>query len=129
MDTYDVKDAPRISLLLSQREQHIRAELRALDNNPNAVESMAGREVLDFKDVAVEETLARLDRANAHRLELELSQVMSAQHRITEHHYGKCLSCGDAIGMRRLLALPASAYCAACQTMHEHEKFPRHQAL
>ncbi len=129
MDTYDIKDEPRIALLLSRREQEIRAELRALDNIPSAVDGVAGHEVLDFKDVAVEETLARLDRANAHRLEAELSQVISAQRQMAEHHYGKCLDCGDQIDMRRLLALPASSYCAACQTMHELEKFPRHQAL
>ena len=129
MDTYDIKNASHIAQLLSQREQEIRAELRALDNIPSAVDGMAGHEVLDFKDVAVEETLARLDRANAYRLASELSQVMSAQRRMAEHHYGNCLDCGDLIDMRRLLALPASSYCAACQTMHEHEKFPRHQAL
>ncbi len=129
MDTYDNQDEPRFALLLRQREETIRAELRALDNLPNTVNSMVGHEVLDFKDVAVEETMARLDRANAHRLEAELLQVVSAQRRIAEHHYGKCLDCGEAIDLRRLQALPSSAYCAACQTRHEHEKFPRHQAL
>ena len=129
METYDIQDAPRFALLLRQREQDIRAELRAMDNLSGATEDLAGHEVLDFKDVAEEETLARLDRANAHRLELELSQVTSAQRRIAEHHYGKFLNCGEPIDLRRLLALPASANCAACQTMLEHEKFPRHQAL
>lgn len=129
MDTYDTKDAPRIALLLSQREQEIRAELQVLDKLPSAADGIAGHEVQDFKDVAVEETLARLERANAHRFEAELSQVMSAQRRLAEHHYGKCLDCGDPIDLRRLLALPASAYCAACQTTHEREKMSRHQAL
>ena len=129
METYDAKDAPRIAVLLRQREQEIRAELRALDNIPYAMDGIAGHEVLDFKDVAVEETLARLDRANSRRLEAELVQVMSAQRRIAEHHSGKCLECGESIDLRRLLALPASSYCTACQTMLEHEKFPHHQPL
>jgi DnaK suppressor protein len=129
METYEIKDGPRFGLLLSQREQEIRAELRALDNLTSTVESTAGHEVLDFKDVAVEETLARLDRANAHRLEIELSQVMSAQRRLFEHRYGKCQECGELINLQRLLALPASAYCTACQTTLEHEKFPHPQAL
>ena len=129
MDTYGRHDETHIALLLRQREQEIRAELRALDNIPGAVDGIVGHEVLDFKDVAVEETLARLNLANAQRLEAELSQVMSAQRRIAEKHYGQCLDCSHPIDLRRLLAIPSSAYCATCQTTHEHEKFPRHQAL
>ena len=129
MDTYDTKDASRIGLLLGQREQEIRSELRNLDNIPSVVEDLTGHEVLDFKDVAIEQTLARLDRANAQRLEAELAQVMSARRRLSEHRYGKCLDCGDPIDLRRLLALPASVHCAACQATLEREKFPRHQAL
>ncbi|MDO9279844.1 MAG: hypothetical protein Q7U05_14925 [Polaromonas sp.] len=56
MDTYDTKDASRIGLLLGQREQEIRSELRNLDNIPSVVEDLTGHEVLDFKDVAIEET-------------------------------------------------------------------------
>jgi DnaK suppressor protein len=129
MDIYDINDAPRFALLLSQREHALRTALRALDPLPAESDNTAVHEVMDFKDVAVEQTLARLERANAQRLEAELSQVMSAQRRIAEHHYGKCLDCGDSINLHRLLAMPAAAFCADCQTMHEHDKFPRHQAF
>ena len=129
MDIYDINDAPRFALLLSQREQELRKALRALDHLPEVSEDSAVHDVMDFKDMAVEQTLARLDRANAQRLETELSQVMSAQRRIAEHHYGKCLDCGDSINLHRLLAMPAAAFCADCQTMREHDKFPRHQAF
>ncbi len=129
MDIFDINDGPRFALLLNQREQELRRALRALDHLPAESEDTAVQDVMDFKDMAVEQTLARLDRANAQRLEAELSQVMSAQRRIAEHHYGKCLDCGDPIDLRRLQAMPASAYCAECQTTHEHEKFPHHQAF
>jgi DnaK suppressor protein len=129
MNTFEQKDAPSFELLLSQREQELRTALRALDHLPSLAEDITAHDVLDFKDVAIEDTLARLDRATAQRLEAELSQVISAQRRLAEHSYGKCLDCGELIDVRRLLALPASAYCAACQTTHEHEKYTHHQAL
>ncbi len=129
MNKYHIKDASRFALLLSQREQEIRAELRALAHVPSSRDDFTGHEVLDFKDVAVEETLARLDHANSQRLEAELSQVMNAQRRIAEHHYGKCLDCGDPIDLQRLEALPAAPYCAGCQTTHERDKFTHHQVF
>ena len=128
MDIYEPSQAARFAQLLSAREQELRGMLRAMDHLPGDPDG-AGHDVLDFKDVAVEQTLARLDRANAHRIEAELAQVVAAQRRLAEHGYGKCLDCGDPIDLRRLLALPATPFCAACQSTHESGRAPRHQAL
>lgn len=114
--TYDPSLAPRFSQLLSQREDELRALLQTLDHfKPDD----SSHDVSDFKDTAEEQTLARLDRANAQRLDAELQQVRSAQRRLAEHRYGACLECGETIDLRRLNALPATAYCAACQAQHE----------
>ncbi len=126
IQTYEPALAPHFAKLLSQREDELRALLQTLDHV--RTDDEGGHEVSDFKDMAGEQTLARLDRANASRLQAELQQVTSAQRRLTEHRYGVCLDCGDAIDLRRLRALPASPYCAACQTSHEGGRLPRHRA-
>lgn len=123
--TYESSLASHFAHLLSQREDELRALLRTLDHFKP--EDDLGHEVSDFKDVADEQTLARLDRANAQRLEAELEQVVTAQRRLADHHYGNCLDCAEAIDIRRLTALPATPFCAACQTQHEG-KLPHHRA-
>lgn len=125
IQTYEPSLAPRFAKLLSQREDELRALLKTLDHFKSGDE--AGHEVSDFKDMADEQTLARLDRANALRLEAELQQVGNAQRRLAEHRYGACLDCGEPIDLRRLTALPATPYCAACQSQHESGKLPRHR--
>ena len=82
-------------------------------------------EVLDFKDVAAEETRAVVDEvAHAHAVE-ELAQVVAALRRVEDGSYGLCQDCGEPIDERRLRALPATAFCTACQTIHERPGTPR----
>ena len=82
-------------------------------------------EVLDFKDVAAEETRAVIDEVtHAHAVE-ELAQVAAALRRVDEGSYGLCQDCGEPIDERRLRALPATAFCTACQTIHERPGTPR----
>jgi DnaK suppressor protein len=99
---------------LAQRE----AELRRVLQLP-VPEADSLREVLDFKDMAVEETLATVDEAKAEHAKLELQQVVAARRRIEDGSYGECLDCGEPIDPRRLLALPGTPYCTACQALHE----------
>ena len=44
----------------------------------------------------------------------ELVESRAALERIDRGTYGRCQSCGGAIGRQRLLALPAARYCIAC---------------
>lgn len=113
----------QMSTTLQQREAELRTLLQeaaganiAGDNPP---------EVLDFKDVAAEETRAVVDEAAyAHAAE-ELSQVVAALRRMEDGTYGSCEDCGEAIDERRLRALPATPFCTACQTIHERPGTPR----
>jgi DnaK suppressor protein len=129
MDTYDPSQEPRFTRLLIEREAALRAALHELDHLPADGEGIDAHEVRDTKDLAVERTLERLDQANAHRLEAELAQVITAHQRLMAHSYGHCLSCEKPIDLRRLIALPASAYCTACQSSLESEKKRHHPAL
>jgi len=112
---------------MSRTLQQRKAELRALLQEA-AGANIAGDnppEVLDFKDVAAEETRAVVDEAAyAHAAE-ELSQVVAALRRVEDGSYGSCEDCGEAIDERRLRALPATPFCTACQTIHERPGTPR----
>ena len=79
----------------------------------------------DFKDVAADETRAAIDDVALSHAATELTQVSAALRRIDEGGYGQCLECGEAIDERRLLALPATPFCTACQADHERPGRPR----
>ncbi len=120
MDTFTPTLAPRFIKLLAKRESDLRTMLRATGDYEAPTPESQTREVLDFKDMAVEETQSVLDEAKAdHALE-ELEQVVAARKRLSEQTYGDCLDCGEPIDLRRLMAMPATRFCTACQDIHEH---------
>jgi DnaK suppressor protein len=120
MDTFTRNLAPRFSKLLAKREGELRAILRSTADAAVPAPETQAREVLDFKDIAVEETQSVVEEAKAdHALE-ELEQVIAARKRLAEQTFGECLDCGEPIDLRRLNALPATPFCTACQDIHEH---------
>ncbi|HMA07400.1 MAG TPA: TraR/DksA family transcriptional regulator [Ramlibacter sp.] len=120
MDIYTRTLAPRFTKLLAKRESELRTILRPTGDYAAPTPEAQAREVLDFKDMAVEETQSVVDEAKAdHALE-ELEQVVAARKRLAEQTYGECLDCGEPIDLRRLIALPATPFCTGCQDIHEH---------
>lgn len=117
-----VIETPSVSPQLVQAAQKLRlreGELRSAMHAAEPARDDHLPEVQDFKDVAAEESRALLDEAAyAHAAE-ELSQVLAAQRRVDDGSYGLCEDCGEAIDQRRLLVLPATRYCTACQAIHE----------
>lgn len=111
-----VQDRPLDSYAqqLAAREAELRALLDAA-RQPGE----ANRDVQDFKDMAVEETRAAVDEAKAEHAALELGQVLAARRRLLDGSYGECVDCGEDIDPRRLAALPATAFCTACQARDE----------
>lgn len=120
METYNSSLAPRFSQLLAQREAELRAILRApgamLANEAGEAQA---HEVVDFKDVASEQSLAVVDEAKADHAAQELEQVLAARQRLEDRSYGHCLDCGEAIDLRRLTAMPSTPFCLACQAIRE----------
>src|SRR5512140_351425 len=122
MDIYTRTLAPRFTKLLAKRESELRTILRSTGDYAAPTPEAQAREVLDFKDMAVEETQSVVEEAKAdHALE-ELEQVVAARKRLTEQSYGECLDCGEPIDLRRLMAMPATPFCTACQDIHEHSR-------
>ncbi len=112
---------PRFRPILVQREAELRALLRsALDANTEQASAQAG--VSDFKDIADDQSRDIVDEAQADHAAVELEQVLSALRRVDDGTYGQCMDCGEPIDERRLTAMPAAAYCLACQAVHEHTR-------
>lgn len=87
--------------------------------------SEQSHDVVDFKDVAAQETRASVDEVTLKHATDELAQVAAALRRIEDGSYGRCQDCGEAIDERRLLALPATPFCTSCQTIHERPAIRR----
>jgi DnaK suppressor protein len=113
---------PHFSQLLAQREVELRSALHDSDRLADDAEDAVRGEVVDFKDIAAEQTNSQLEGVKADHAANELAQVMAARRRLGENSFGSCLACGEAIDLRRLEAMPATPYCAACQTLHEQER-------
>jgi RNA polymerase-binding transcription factor DksA len=108
--------AARFRVALTERALQLGA---VLGHETDSAREVSGHEVGDFKDVAVQAAIAGIDEAHAAQAAAELEQVRAALRRIDDGSYGECFDCGDAIDLRRLVALPTAAYCAPCQAVHE----------
>lgn len=104
----------QLASALAKREAELRAVLTAAAHSGDK-----SSDVLDFKDVAAEDTQAAVSEAAATSAAEELTQVLAAMRRMEDGSYGFCLACGEPIDERRLLAMPATAYCTACQAQQE----------
>lgn len=118
MSTSSTPWMQRFAGLLASRRAELQATLQAAAGA--AVQaSEQPHEVLDFKDVAESDTQAAIDDAAVDHAAQELSQVAAALRRLEDGSYGLCLDCGEPIAEQRLLALPATPYCTACQARLE----------
>lgn len=117
MDIHDERLARQFDQRLAQREAELCAWLAAHDSA--AASAAPGGQVTDFKDEADRESMAAVDAAQAERAALELEQVLVARARLHDHRFGRCIDCGDAIDMDRLMALPSASCCASCQEARE----------
>ena len=113
--------------LLSRRELELCAVLRAREEQST---NAAHDDVSDFKDLATRQSEEAVDEFQAEHAAHELEQVLAARRRLQELTYGLCLDCGEPIDLRRLSAMPATPYCASCQSAHEHLSSPsRHWSM
>lgn len=106
---------------LQRRADELR---RLLQGSAGALAPDDVPDVVDFKDVAANDTRAAIDDVTQSHAAAELDQVVAALRRIAEGTYGTCQDCGEAIDARRLRALPATALCTACQEARERAAPP-----
>lgn len=77
-------------------------------------------QVHDAKDDAFASRQAEAElREMSHEL-AEIRDIESAQLRIVQGEYGRCVACGEAIAWLRLDACPTASRCVSCQERLEH---------
>lgn len=116
MKTYHSSLAAEYDQLLALRELELCAILRAREEQATGTGNL---DVSDFKDLASKESREAVDEAQTEHAALELEQVIAARRRIQKLSYGLCQDCGEPIDLRRLSAMPATPYCASCQSQRE----------
>ena len=121
MSARDISLTQRLANRLTQREAELRALLQAAADAAVGA-SNESHDVLDFKDVAAADTQAVVSQATIEQATRELAQVAAALKRLDDGSYGLCLDCGEPIAEQRLLALPATPLCAACQAIIERPR-------
>jgi DnaK suppressor protein len=115
--------APRFRELLIRRAAELQAALaREEAEEQAAVRESDAHEVTDLKELAEEQTLTTVHEMQHQHAAQELEQVHAALHRLDAGQYGLCRSCGEAIELRRLEALPAALRCTRCQGEAEHRR-------
>ena len=85
-------------------------------------EEMAGLEAPgpgDWTDRAATASTTSLNSRLAGQDKRELDEVAEALRRLGSGAYGICESCGKAIPLPRLRAMPAARFCLACQKAEE----------
>jgi len=71
-------------------------------------------------DMASETFQKEKDQALLEGIQDTLARVRNALTKIKRGTYGKCDSCGKAIGLKRLQALPYATFCVDCQERREN---------
>ena len=121
-----IAETPLLHREFAQRLAQRQAELRALlQSSLELPDGDDVPEVLDFKDVAAQDTRAKVDEVALAHATAELAQIVQALRRLDDGSYGLCEDCGEPVDTRRLRALPATPYCTACQAIHERPAMPR----
>jgi DnaK suppressor protein len=115
-----------------QQEAHFRAILNAwrrelMEEVDRTVGHMKTDSVHcpDPNDRATQESDMGLELRTRERERVLISKIEKALHKLDDHEYGYCESCGVEIGIQRLEARPTADLCIDCKTNEEaHE---RHQ--
>ncbi len=113
--------------LTSSEVTELAADLVALRDSLETllVATEAGEKPIKLKDN--QGRLTRMDdmhnqsilKANRNLTRNRLQQVIRAQARVEEDHYGLCAICDEPIGFPRLKAYPEATMCIACKSANE----------
>ena len=77
----------------------------------------------DFAEQATQRENDEVIDALGEAARQELALISNALARIESGEYGQCSSCGEAIGLERLHALPYVAHCVACAEARDKRTF------
>ncbi len=114
-------------LILEERER----KLSALGRLQGTLDEINDSRAAEYEEEVTlsddKEYLSKLIEQDARGLE----EINHALEKILDGSYGKCESCGEAIGRERLEAIPTTLLCTDCKRRQEEEgiggRFPQRQ--
>ena len=98
------------------------ADLLQLVRNRDGIAIEKSPDALDEVQHATERELAFL---NLDRESSLLRNIRAALRRIEEGSFGVCLHCEGDISLKRLAAVPWTAFCIRCQVVADHSRIDR----
>ncbi len=104
---------------LQAKELELQEQLSAMDSKARGDGIGYGNHMADIGSEVFEQ--AR-DVSLRRGLERSLEDVQQALKKFPDGTYGLCESCGAAIDISRLEALPSARYCVRCQTRLEGQR-------
>ena len=113
------KDLEQLAKLLDEEERRILRHLEDISDTTVAdLETPSG----DSVDIAALEinqnSLVKVGKRELNHLK----KIEGALKKMEEGTYGECESCGEQIGVARLMARPVAQLCIDCKTAQENEE-------
>jgi DnaK suppressor protein len=116
------RDAERCrAILLTQRESILENATRVRKGELELDQD----DLPDEMDMALAESSLSFAGRIRERESKLLSKIEEALERIDQGDYGECTSCGEEIGVKRLLARPVARLCIACKDEQERIEHQR----
>jgi DnaK suppressor protein len=114
------KDRDRLRAALNEEKQRlIRNAQEGLAFAMNRDRAAVGR---DSIDESMEEELFSTELRLRDREKFLLGKILSALDRLENDRIDECEECGEAIGVKRLLARPVTTLCIDCKEEREREE-------
>jgi RNA polymerase-binding transcription factor DksA len=121
-----LSNQPRISKIMKQAGEHLRAEQKRLLRELTA-DSTSPDELMDGwqdRDSAAESELREVEFDHRSAIRERILAVEQAIVRLRAGTYGICVRCGAKIDRKRLSREPDASRCITCQTATEGEAPP-----
>jgi DnaK suppressor protein len=111
--------APYKTLLLSMQKE-------ALVHADDVATTFHAEPAADELDVAAQDNATALAKRLLERQQSYVRRIDVALKKIEDCTYGECVSCGEMISEKRLLARPVAVLCILCKEKQEkHEKIEK----
>lgn len=110
------KDLKKIKEILMERRQALLAGRESI-NEQSVVFSTD--DLPDEVDLATSETDQAVNLKLRDRERFLIRKIDKALQKIENGNYGECESCGDPIGLKRLMARPVTDLCIRCKEEQE----------
>jgi len=109
---------------VAKLKEMLEKQLRELqsDLTRNLAQPMTTPLLADINDQASFETERSFELRIKDRERKLVSKVQDALKKISDGSYGICVSCGEAIGVKRLQARPVTDLCINCKSEMEAEE-------